>query len=993
MTEFYVDIIHSGTLELAEGTRLTYAESANAHHSAHGTLYPVLQSDKLGVFVPHNLDDNRLQAWFEDITRATDALSTGGQLVVLPRVALARHALGWTVALLDMPTQTLQNALNAYLANGYVLKAERLALRAVMGYLHVLHWLYEEEPKRAFFPSIGDWHIVSDSEGNPQPCILNMEGFTNASELVPLHALFSVANTLMTWFTGKSPALPIAPFDDTQWQSRHAPYLPEGMVSVGLRYMLAILLHAPLHRRFTQDDQPSYAPLREAVYEWQRLIYQQGSFIDTQTPEALANWSACLPAPYRLDGALAEAIWLDLWWRVHLGNTLPHAKRTSQQTARLEALMRVRRATLSERDGRDTLLTLLERNALSDAKSLVQTLRESAQERAQDRDLPAWSEWQHWGRWQVLLAHDMPLDVLKSVGSALHTPPQEDTADVLERVRAWLVGLSSAPLSVLDEVHLRQNALALRQNAPQAWEARLSTLHADLARIAQSDTYLTLPANIADNPAVLPFTLAGQMVGQSAELLAQLQEALAVGNDALAQGVFEFLFALAPVTAERAQLAQELTSVKRIIDFLAREAEGANVVSHVKEGLHLLSTPYVSARPPLRERIERALMNAANDAFQRVQATLEGKAWHAIRDAYPCYRLLTERATRHPIEQLRVAYNDAPRSIIVTATLNSYERLHKTYQALFSAAKQDELRRATDQPTPDARAQAKAHLTLLQEALELGIPMTDILQADDAMRQAWQKMINDALETLGKVQHVTDEVQQLRQKVEGDDGISGQIATVLASLNALQAQVDGEGETPSLLQQLRALRGQLSDIERSYQAQLERAQRDMQTMTDEVQRQLEAQDIAVQRHTAQLSSQGNLLEDARERLSLLEHELIQIQKHEAQLLCTYLDAMPQAERLERINSVLDAIDGLMHALRRCPVEAYDEGCHTAWLAQFKGLQERFEALANSKLNWRDKRNLKNNIRKIRELFAECEAEAIAKHEAYKIIFTKPANRK
>lgn len=993
MTEFYVDIIHSGTLQLAEGTRLTYTESANAHHSAHGTLYPVLQSDKLGVFIPHNLDDNSLRAWSDDMARATGALSTSGHVVVLPRVALGRHALGWTVALLDMPTQTLQNAINAYLSSGYVLKAERLALRAIMGYLHALYWLYEEEPKRALFPSLGDWHIVSDGDGNPQPCILNVTGFAPASELVPLHALFSVANTLMTWFTGKPPALPIAPFDDTQWQSRHAPYLPEGMMSVGLRYMLSILLHAPLHRRFTQDDQPSYAPLREALYEWQRLIYQQGSFVDTQTPEALANWSACLPAPYRLDSALAEAIWLDLWWRVHLGDTLPHAKRTSQQTARLEALMRVRRASSPERDARDSLQALLERNALSDAKSLVQALREGAQARAQDKDLTAWGEWQHWGRWQTLLAHDMPLDVLKGVGFALHTPPQEDTADLLERVRTWLAPLSPAPSAVLDEVHLRQSALALRRNDPQGTEAQLGTLQADLARALQSDTYLTLPPAIADNPAVLPFTLVGQIVGQANELLAQLHEALAVGNDALARGVFEFLLAFAPITAERTQLAQELTHVGRIIGFLTRDAEGANVVSHVQEGLQLLGTAYVDARPPLRERLERALMHAANVAFQRVQATLEGKAWHAIRDAYPCYRLLTERATRHPIEQLRVAHNDAPRSIIVTATLNSYERLHKTYQTLFSAAKQDALRRIAEQPVPDAQAQAKAHLALLQEALELGIPMTDILEADDDMRQAWQKMINDALETLNKVQHVTDEVQQLRQKVEGEDGIGGQIAAVLASLNALQAQVDGEGETPSLLQQLRALRGQLSDIERSYQAQLERTQRDMQTMTGEVQRQLEAQDIAVQRHSAQLSNQGNLLEDARERLSLLEHELIQIQKHEAQLLCTYLDAMPQADRLERINSVLDAIDGLMHALRRCPVEAYDEGCHTAWLAQFKGLQERFEALANSKLNWRDKRNLKNNIRKIRELFGECEAEATAKHEAYKMIFTKPANRK
>gem|GEM_PF-4666259 len=997
MAEFNLDIVHGGTLNLAEGTRLSYNENHIAYHNAHGILYHATQSDKYGIFIPHLIDDNRGKQWFNDLINTYNALQEASQPIILPHVALGRHSLGWTVLVINTPTQTLQNAINAHLSGGYVLKAERLAIKAVRGYLALLDVLHQAEPRKLYHAGLGDWQIIADDEGNPVPALLPFEAFEDASEIAPLHTITHVGNTLLTWFTGKRPSLPLNPFDDTLWQSRHAPYLPEGMVSVGLRYVLMTLLQTPLEKRFMHLNQPSYLPLRETLREWEHLIHQMGGFVDTQTPDALYNWLKTLPTPYQVEtnSATASAIWLDLWWRVHLRDTLPHAKRNTQQSARMEALLRARSEITIERDFLDNLRVLLNNGNLNDAQNLTNSLRRDLPQLAQQKDITLWTLWQHLGRWHALLQSGTPAELVSAVGFALHVSPQEDTQETLRQVENSLAPLPNVPRELKQELLLRQSASVLRQNFPHNWSARLNNLQSEIAEVYHQSgmTYLRLPSPAHEDFSVRPFTLIAQMVGQSAEMMSQLHEAIKVGNLPLAQGLIEFGQAITPFVAEHTLLADELKQLGDIVALLSQKNGTSNIVAQAKRGLALLNTSFVNANSALREAIERHILQTSDTAFEVVQVALESKTWEAIQSAYPSYRLLTERSTRHPIEQLRVAHHDTPRTLVMTAILNGYERLYKTYQALLMSAKQNALSSHEEKSLEVQQSEAKAHLTLLQEALELGINMSDVIQADESVRQAWQKMITDALETLSKVERVTEDVSSLRDLIQSDEGVNGQMNALMNELKTLQSQIDGEADAPSVMQQIRALRGQLSEIEHGYQAQLEQNKREMGTISGEMQRQLEAHDIAIQRHNNQIGGANNLIEDARERLSLLEYELIQIQKHESQLLCTYLDAMPQTERLDRISGVLDAIDGLMHALRRCPVEAYDEGCYTAWLSQFTSLKERFETLATRKLNWRDRRNLKNNIRKIRELFTECEAEATAKHEANKLIFTKPANRK
>jgi hypothetical protein len=988
MAEFQLDIVNGGTLNLADGSRLPYSEAHVLQHTAQGILYQASSDKQYAVFIPHMLDDQATQAWFEQTLHTYQTIQDNGQTNILPRLALARHSVfGCLVWVVNAPTQSLSSAIQVWDKQGQIVKAERLALSAFIPYLTLLDTLVQQG--KSLTSQLDDFRLAPDAVGNLQPTLFCWSSPQSASAVAPIHGVLHVGGLLCEALLGNTPRLPFAPFDDSMWQTRGQAFQSEGMISMGLRVILTALFHAPIEKRFTYEGQPSFLPFREALREWYRLVHQLGSVVDSQTSNSLANLSALLPEHHQFTptSPIAQAIFEDLWWRVHLGDTLPQHVLLYRDSLRTEAIAQVKAQQPVGYDFVDSLRAYLPNNDTSTVRDFVSVTRETVQNHAQNQDITQWALWQHLGRWQRLLSINTAREIVTHIGFTLHRHPSEDTPQTLDIIENTLVELGAE--DILAEVRLRQSACLHRQNGD--WRTRYDR-YQQFRHASHQPDYLTLPHPTRDDFTVRPFTLLGQIIGQYTETVQQLVEAIEVGNVSLATAVLEFADVLPVTTQESQQIQNELASYRALLKFVQTEQTQTDILQHFRIGAMVLNFPPIAGNGRLRELLERKLLAISQQAYESVQHAVENKTWEVIRGAYSAFRLLTERDSRHLIEQLRLATHDTPRSIAMSSTLSVYERIFNTYQLLFTAVKDHHLWQATHDTLPkDQQDRAKQILNMLQEAQALGIPMNDVVSYDEATRQQWQQMLTDALSTLQRVESVTDEVEQLRQHIHSEVGLAGQIQGLVANLNALQAQIDGnEGDKPSLIAQMKQLRAQLGDMEKIYQGQLEQNRRDISVMQDDVQRQLETHDIAIQRHTQQISSTGNLVENARERLLLIENELLQIQKHEAQMLCTYLDAMPSPSRMERINAVLDAVDGLMYALRRCPVEAYDEGCHASWMTQFKELKNRFEMLANSKLSWRDRRNLKNNLRQIRALFTECEAEASTKSEANKMIFTKPA---
>lgn len=797
--------------------------------------------------------------------------------------------------------------------------------------------------------------------------------------------MLNVGQLLYQLLMGYSPRLPLSPFDDTTWQARHLPFLAQGAVSVGLRYLLTALFQAPVHERFMTPEGPSFLGLHHALDAWSALMNSLGSVIDQQNPESLAAFSAALPAPYRFnaESTAAQAIWYDLWLRIHQADAASSGD-TSQHVARSDAMLRAKVDFNEEARAQELIQQALAADTAARAQEMLAGHRAVVQHIAETRDVTLWALWQHLGRWHTLLELNTPREVIRQIGGALHRPSSEDHAQTLDILENTLLELAAD--EVLREVRLRQAAIAYRQAGETAnfalrYQRELENL----------PYYLRLPSPANQDFSLLPFTLQGQIVGALTDTVSRAADALGAGNNEVALALLEFARALPITVGEQLVFQDRLAALEDTQRFL-NETPGAHIAQQFAEGARLLRQALIQHNDAVRERIETALLNLGTIALERVKLATDNRDWASVRAAYDAHRVLTERDSRHLLESLQAAHQKETRTLQTSAVLNAYEQIQDTYRQLFTTLKQWPLADILnpDRDNRDRQQAARAVMNALNHALELGLPMNDLIANDESTRQQWQQLISDALAAIQRTEHITQDVESLRQRLQGDGGFGSQLQALAASVAALQGQIDGSStNVPSIMTQLQQIRAQIADIEKGVQAQVDQSKRELRVSQDDIQRQLEAHDITIQRHTQQISGASNLLQDTRERLTLIEHELLEIQKHESAILCSYLDAQPDPTSYQRINAVLDAVDGLVYAMRRCPVEAYDEGTHAAWLARFHELKTRFEAMASSRQSWRDRRSLKNQLRTIRDLLAEVEAEATAKAAANKRIFTRP----
>jgi hypothetical protein len=982
MADFDIVVCDSGTLNLPVDQRLQYSESAVLSRTPRGVLYNVAESG-LAVLLPTQPDDPQTERWFQQTLALAQSLKAQYGSHPLPLLALARHEVfACYVVVMPAPLGSVVTTIQQLQRNQQFLGAERLTLKLVIDLLDLMTML--EQSHQTLPLHTVDALLFIGEDGATTPSLMPWGDYLPASEVVALNANPEIGRWLYRLLLGFYPQPPFSPFDDTTWQGRTLPYTPHGVISVGLRYVLTALFHSPADQRFLMADTVTFQGLRKALHEWHTLTLTLGSVIDQQSPASLERYSATLPKPYQFDpeSVEAQAIWLDLWLRIHQTTDAPELL-SSQDVTRSHALLRAKVAYNLEAQSQEAISRAFETSTTAEALAILEAQQQQVREAALSHDVTLWGLWQHLGRWRRLLGLNAPREVIRHIGTVLHRPAVEDTPNALDVLVNTLHELNAPDL--LHEVQVRQSALAYRQNG--AW-AQYSTHF--LGMLANLPDYLQLPTAVQYDLLVLPYTLQGQLISRLSEVMEQMSEALAGGNYDVALALGEYARALPLPPIERQAADEALAPLNALAAFLKRADKQ---IPDFNEGVQLLETPPVQADAALRQQLEQHLLAIANHAMQQVKQAAEARDWESMRRAAPAHRLLTQKGTRHLIEQLRLTHRQEARSLEQSAALSTFEQIYETYQDLWLMMRQHTLAQPLEALEPaQQQAQARLIMNKLQQALALGMPMDDIITSDETTRQQWQQIIHESINALQRVEHVTQDVEQLRQRLQGDGGFGAQLQALQANLEGLREQIDGgSSANPGILRQLHHLRTQLSELERAQANMVEQAKREMRVTQDDVQRQLEAQEITLQRHTQQISSNSNLLQDVRERLQTMEQRLERIQQHESQLLCTYLDAMPRPERLDSIDSVLDTMDGLVYALRRCPVQAYDEGCHAAWLTQFNELRQRFDTLAKGRLSWRDKRSLKANLRSILALFNEVEQEAQAKAAACARLHSRPAD--
>jgi hypothetical protein len=712
MAEFEIDIVDRGTLPLGQNEKLSYSEASPLDHSAFGVLYSAPRSGSAipcAVFIPHHINDEATEAWFGHTMGISQQASAQGQALPVPATALGRHTMfGCLVVVIAAPQISTSQLIHTFQRNGDLAGAERLALRVIHQMLSVQQHL---SAQRLTLP-LGALELSQflDANGESYPGWWSFAPYAPASDVLAINGVLNVGQMLYQLLMGYSPRLPLSPFDDTAWQARHLPFVAQGALSVGLRYLLTALFQSPVHERFMTPDGASFLGLQRAIEAWDALMNSLGSVIDQQTSEYLGAFSAALPAPYRFspESTAAQAIWYDLWLRIHQADTAD----AGRQVARSDAMLRAKVDMNEEARAQELIQQALAADTTGRAQDMLAEHRAAVQRIAESRDVTLWALWQHLGRWQTLLELNTPREVIRQIGGALHRPCSEDHAQTLDILENTLIELAAD--EVLREVRLRQAAIAYRQAGETAnfalrYQRELENL----------PYYLRLPSPANQDFSLLPFTLQGQIVGALTDTVSRAADALGAGNSEVALALLEFARALPISVGEQLVFQDKLAALEDTQRFL-NETPGAHIAQQFAEGARLLRQPLIQQNSAVRERIETTLLNLGAVALERVKQATDNRDWETVRAAYDAHRVLTERDSRHLLESLQAAHQKETRTLQTSAILNAYEQIQDTYRQLFTTLKQWPLADILnpERDNRDRQQAARAVMNALNHALE-----------------------------------------------------------------------------------------------------------------------------------------------------------------------------------------------------------------------------------------------------------------------------------
>lgn len=1004
MADFAVTIHERGTSQLELGTELSYNEAQLLRRAKHGFWYSAsLKSNanaRYSVFIPHQRADEELAhslAWMKRLSRFSPR--------ALPPAALATHPMqAQSVLVLPYVTQSLGDALRDLMSTGQWVRAEKLATQSALDYCALVDALLnDDEPRNV-------WHWRKEDLGLDDDGRLCLTNWLGAQPVYtkPVDEAAYLHHWGRLWLEsclGQLKRLPLAPLDDTRWQARRIAYQPEGVLSLGWRLLLQIVMQTPPDYRFNSALGTRHSALARALNAWLAFITLPSSSLDSQSPELLDEFLEQLPSSFKRPN-LRNALWHDWQWRARLGDTLNFNRREGYQQARLQAFSSLRMENDERSSVLDSLRPLLQRADWQAAQAFISQWRSYAEGQARTSNSAHWETWGHLGRWERIVAwlsaYPEHVESAWAIGEALHQDPQEDDIRTLDAVREQLVRLpdDKGTREWRFEADLRTQLSELRQQTPLTeWQTHADALRSALFSIYNGEDappYLQMAEAMQGDSMAFFYTLLGRMVGSVADSLEPILAALRTQDWLVARWLMERAPLLTARASEEEWLHQALAPYSKFLNFMqAPLASPSNLPTQFAEGLRLLHEDAISRYEELSQALEQRLLAIGAESFSLIQNAVQSRHWQDLSLAYPALRIHSESASKEVLERLTALYAEQPRRLDYYDTLDHYRRLYSTYRDLLQMAHTSPLWRETTLKLKDndLRQHAKQLLELLKRALELGIPMNDILHNDDNSREQWRQMLTDALSMLGRLDTLSGDVETLKAQVGGEAGIAQRVQDLMQALEALRTQVDnpdGQSGALGLQQQLSALRMHLNELERTYADQV----RQLRQSQDEVRGQIEISDIQLKRQASQLSGTGNLIEDARQRLLQLESQVLQTRKHEAQVLSAYLDALPDATSLDRIPNVLDTIDSMVYAMRRCPTDAFDELCHETWMHKFNAFKARFDALSapNASINRSDRRALKGNIRQIRAMLGECEDEARNKLDAYRRINLPPDSK-
>ncbi|MCS6836552.1 MAG: hypothetical protein NZ750_11100 [Anaerolineae bacterium] len=1003
MAEFDLILRDSGTTSLAVGTSLRLNEARPLWRTCGGLLYAVTAQDDsaphYAALLPHRPADDEV----------LEVLRLGKRLAArapqgLPLMALAVHPMqAQLLLILPYPAQTLSQALRDLLSAGQWTRTERLATQAALDAAALAKALLSDEQPRAL------WHWRAQDLALDEMGRLRLMAWLGAVSADPPDEAAYLHHWARLWheaWLGHLPALPLNAYDDTRWQARRVPYLPQGVMSLGWRLVLSAAMQTPPPTRYLAED-GRFAQLGRALSAWQSFITLSNASLTAASPELLDDFIGLLPRHLQR-ASLRQAVWYDWLWRALASEAgADRAALRQAQDERTQALFVVR----SEDDLRalfvDGLRPLISARDWTTAQAHCAQWRQHSEALARSSHSPAWQEWGHLGRWERLLtwmsAYPEQAEIAWQIGLALHHDPQDDQPAALHSLNEVLTALPDDRITreLRFEADLRARMLALRQQTPlTAWPTYAEALRAALFSGYNGDgtpAHLQMSQAMQGDNTAFFYTLPGRIAGTLAHSVEPILVALRQEDFIVARWLLERAALLASQPAELAWLERTLAPYQRLVDFLEADLRHvATLPTLFHEGLALLALPTLSSDEELMRLIERRLLTIGARAFALIQQASAARTWDELRAAYPAARLHTESVSKEALERLASLHADQPRRLDYYDTLDHYHQLYTTTRDLLAQAKAHQAQVASGLALNELERlqRARRTLELLRRAHELGLPMDNLIDSDDSTRAAWRQLLDDALRALGQLETVSSDVAQMKQLIGGESGLPARLNDLIQQVEALRVVVDnpqGESGALGVVQQLSALRLHLNELERSYQEQARALQRRLEGVQDEARGQLEVHDIQLKRQADQITSSGNLLQDARQRLGQLEQRLNQGQRHEAQLLMTYIQAMPDPASFQRIPALLDAIDGLVYALRRCPADAYDPACAQAWEAAFGRLHARFDALStpSAKLSRKERTLLKANVRRVRAMLAECEEEARAKAQAHQRMHSPP----
>ncbi|MGB1287752.1 MAG: hypothetical protein ACPG7F_14530, partial [Aggregatilineales bacterium] len=314
MADTKLQISSQGHLALHEGTALYYDDTRDILSSgADAIVYRAhiagAEHAEYAVRVAHSPEAiERLRDEYQLLIDLGTYSNHG-----IPPVALGNHPDNGLPALVMPFYQTpLAGLIEDHLKRKQYLLAEKIAIQAAIDYTETMDGLRQLQPPRSCINHKTDDFFIADG----QLFILDWQALVDATTGSFASEVSLFGQVWHALFMGRYGNRPVYPFNDERWEASAAPDMEAGVISLGLRVIIADAIQVAPERRFVNGSGLQHSALRHSLQIWQRLISQSADAVSVQGIWALTEFIESLPEG--LSHEKQEALWQDMVWRVNL---------------------------------------------------------------------------------------------------------------------------------------------------------------------------------------------------------------------------------------------------------------------------------------------------------------------------------------------------------------------------------------------------------------------------------------------------------------------------------------------------------------------------------------------------------------------------------------------------------------------------------------------------------------------------------------------------